>query len=81
MCRRPRKIKRIAMCDWQEPFLLSCFKMLLLIENAVVTLSTPNSMSFDNPYSLSVMQLTLLHEMDIIWVEYYYRNKGEEVLL
>ena len=55
--------------------------MLLLIENAVVTLSTPNSMSFDNPYSLSVMQLTLLHEMDIIWVEYYYRNKGEEVLL
>ena len=53
----------------------------VLIEKAIVTLSTPNFVSFDNPYSLSVMQLTLLHEMDIIWVEYYYRNKGEEVLL
>ena len=64
--------------------MLSCFKMLLktvLIEKAIVTLSTLNFVSFDNPYSLSVMQLTLLHEMDIIWVEYYYRDKGEEVLL
>ena len=30
---------------------------------------------------LSVVWLTLLYEMDIIWLEYYYRNKGEEVLL
>lgn len=30
---------------------------------------------------LSVMRLILLYEMGIIWVEYYYCEKGEEVLL
>lgn len=32
------------------------------------------------PHQLSVMRLTSLHEMDIIWLEYCY-HKFEEVLL